>query len=279
MIQWYPGHMAKTMREIEKNLKLVDLVIELVDARAPLASQNPLLQPLIEHKQKIILMMKADLAHEQATNKWLDYFEQQGHHAISVNADDKKQIAHVIRMIESESESIIDKRAAKGIERKTVRALIIGVPNVGKSTLINRLAQKRIAKIGDRPGITKIPQWIKVSNRFELLDTPGVLWPKFEDETIGKKLAIIGTIKYELVPEQDVVAYLLEELYFTYPDALEERYGLDNVDDMWEVFETIGKRRGALQSGGQVNFDKVAEHVLQDFRQGKLGRITLELPE
>lgn len=276
MIQWYPGHMAKTMREIEKNLKLVDLVIELVDARAPLSSQNPLLQPLIEHKQKIILLMKADLADPTETEKWIEHFKEKGHSAYAINSDNKKDISHVIRMIENSSESIIQKRQDKGIERKTVRALIIGVPNVGKSTLINRLAGRKIAKIGDRPGITKMPQWIKVTNQFELLDTPGVLWPKFEDQSVGIKLAIIGTIKYELVPEQDVVAHLLQDLYFTYPESIEERYQLSDVDDMWEVFETIGKKRGALQSGGHVNFDKVAEIVLQDFRQGKLGRITLE---
>lgn len=270
--------MAKTMREIEKNLKHVDLVIELVDARAPFSSQNPFLQPLIENKQKLILLMKADLADPFITKQWVDHFEQAGNLVLPINVNDKKDMARMIRMIDTIRVDIVKQRQERGIVRETIRALIIGVPNVGKSTLINRLVNKKIAKIGDRPGITKLPQWIKVNNRFELLDTPGVLWPKFANELIGKKLAIIGTIKYELVPEQDVVAYLLEELYFRYRVVLMERYQLSSVEDMWEVFETIGKQRGALESGGHVNFDKVANIVLQDFRTGRLGNISLEAP-
>lgn len=279
LIQWYPGHMAKTMREIEKNLKHVDLVIELVDARAPFSSQNPFLQPMIENKQKIILLMKADLADATCTDEWVKHFEALGNIVLPIHVNDKKHIDRMIAAIDTLRESIMEKRLEKGIVRETIRALIIGVPNVGKSTLINRLVNKKIAKIGDRPGITKLPQWIKINNRFELLDTPGVLWPKFSDEAIGKKLAIIGTIKYELVPEQDVVAYLLEELYFRYPHVIEERYHLEQIDDMWEVFEKIGKQRGALEQGGHVNFDKVAEIVLQDFRTGRLKEITLERPD
>lgn len=278
LIQWYPGHMAKTMKEIEKNLKHVDLVIELVDARAPFSSQNPFLQPLIERKQKIVLFMKADLADETITAEWVEYYKEKGHIVLPINVNENKHIESIIRMIDDLRTRIVEQRQLKGIVRETVRALIIGVPNVGKSTLINRLVNKRIAKIGDRPGITKLPQWIKVNNRFELLDTPGVLWPKFENEMIGKKLALIGTIKYELVPEQDVVAYLLQELYFRYSDLLSERYQLSSIDDMWDVFETIGKKRGALESGGHVNFDKVANIVLQDFRTGRIGRVSLERP-
>lgn len=266
------------MREIEKNLKHVDLVIELVDARAPFSSQNPFLQPLIKRKQKLILLMKADLADPTITKQWVDHLEEAGNIVLPIHVNDKKDIETIIRTIDKLRVDIVKQRQEKGIVRETIRALIIGVPNVGKSTLINRLVNKKIAKIGDRPGITKLPQWIKVNNRFELLDTPGVLWPKFANELIGKKLAIIGTIKYELVPEQDVVAYLLEELYFRYRSVLMERYRLDSIDDMWDVFETIGKQRGALESGGHVNFDKVANIVLQDFRTGRLGNISLETP-
>lgn len=279
MIQWFPGHMAKAKREIAENLKLVDVVIELVDARAPFSSQNPMLQELVQHKRKIIVLMKRDLADEEVTNRWLQYFKLQHHQAIPVSVHQKNDIAKLIQLVKETGMEAQKKMIEKGVKPRSVRALIAGVPNVGKSTLINRLANKKIAKIGDRPGITKQQQWIKVKNEFELLDTPGILWPKFEEEAIGIKLAIIGTIKYELVPNQDVVAYLLNYLLEHYPHVLSERYEIDEIVDMWDTFNHIGKKRGALESGGKVNFDKVAEIVLQDFRTGRLGRVTLETPE
>lgn len=279
MIQWFPGHMAKAKREIAENLKLVDVVIELVDARAPFSSQNPMLQELVQHKRKIIVLMKRDLADEEITKRWLQYFHNNENNAIAVSVNQKNDITNLISLVKESGMEVQQKMIEKGVKPRSVRALIAGVPNVGKSTLINRLANKRIAKIGDRPGITKQQQWIKVRNQFELLDTPGILWPKFEEESIGIKLAIIGTIKYELVPNQDVVAYLLNYLYEHYPHVLKERYELEEINDMWDTFGHIGKKRGALESGGKVNFDKVAEIVLQDFRSGRLGQISLETPE
>lgn len=279
MIQWFPGHMAKAKREIAENLKLVDVVIELVDARAPFSSQNPMLQELVQHKRKIIVLMKRDLADEEITKRWLQYFHNNENNAIAVSVNQKNDITNLISLVKVTGMEVQQKMIEKGVKPRSVRALIAGVPNVGKSTLINRLANKRIAKIGDRPGITKQQQWIKVRNQFELLDTPGILWPKFEEESIGIKLAIIGTIKYELVPNQDVVAYLLNYLYEHYPHVLKERYELEEINDMWDTFGHIGKKRGALESGGKVNFDKVAEIVLQDFRSGRLGQISLETPE
>lgn len=279
MIQWFPGHMAKAKREIAENLKLVDVVIELVDARAPFSSQNPMLQELVQHKRKIIVLMKRDLADEEITKRWLQYFHNNENNAIAVSVNQKNDITNLISLVKETGMEVQQKMIEKGVKPRSVRALIAGVPNVGKSTLINRLANKRIAKIGDRPGITKQQQWIKVRNQFELLDTPGILWPKFEEESIGIKLAIIGTIKYELVPNQDVVAYLLNYLYEHYPHVLKERYELEEINDMWDTFGHIGKKRGALESGGKVNFDKVAEIVLQDFRSGRLGQISLETPE
>lgn len=279
MIQWFPGHMAKAKREIAENLKLVDVVIELVDARAPFSSQNPMLQELVQHKRKIIVLMKRDLADEEVTKRWLQYFHNNENNAIAVSVNQKNDITNLISLVKESGMEVQQKMIEKGVKPRSVRALIAGVPNVGKSTLINRLANKRIAKIGDRPGITKQQQWIKVRNQFELLDTPGILWPKFEEESIGIKLAIIGTIKYELVPNQDVVAYLLNYLYEHYPHVLKERYELEEINDMWDTFGHIGKKRGALESGGKVNFDKVAEIVLQDFRSGRLGQISLETPE
>ena len=276
MIQWFPGHMAKARREIEENLKLVDVVIELVDARAPHASMNPMLQQLIQNKTKIILLMKNDLADPVRTKEWIAYFEKKAIVSLPVNVNDKQDITKVIELVNRQGLAQQKKRIEKGIQKRSVRALIAGVPNVGKSTLINRLANKRIAKIGDRPGVTKQQQWIKVRNQFELLDTPGILWPKFEEESIGMKLAAIGTIKYELVPTQDVAAYVINYLDANYRENLFQRYHLKEHEDMWDTFVHIGKQRGALESGGHVNFDKVAEIVLQDFRTGRLGKITLE---
>lgn len=278
MIQWFPGHMAKARREMEEKRKLVDVVIELVDARAPAASSNPMLHEVIAQKTKIIVMMKHDLADPTGSERWLDFFKEKGQLALCVDVNDKRDIANLIQTVTKAGLAEQQKMMDKGVQERAVRALIAGVPNVGKSTLINRLVNKKIAKTGDRPGVTKQQQWIKVKNQFELLDTPGILWPKFEEPLIGIKLSVIGTIKYELVPEQDVAAYLIEYIHTNYPQALPERYGMTFGDDMWENFEQIGRKRGALESGGHVNMDKVAEIVLRDFRTGKLGQISLESP-
>lgn len=278
MIQWFPGHMAKARREMEEKLSLVDVAIELVDARAPAASQNPMLQEVIKTKPKIIVLMKRDLADDHFTNEWINYFASKNQAAIAINVANKQDISRFIQLVQKTGLKAQEKMIAKGVQERPVRALIAGVPNVGKSTLINRLANRKIAKIGDRPGVTRHQLWIKVRNEFELLDTPGILWPKFEDELIGKKLAAIGIIKFELVPTQDIAAFVLQYVYDLQPDKLKTRYNLDDVSDMWEVFEHIGKHRGALESGGRVNFDKVADIVLQDFRASYLGKITLESP-
>lgn len=277
-IQWFPGHMAKARKEIESNLKLVDVVIELVDARAPIASQNPMLQEIIHQKQKITILMKKDLADDSQTARWLEHFEQQGLSAIAINANKKQDIAKVITLVDTYREKMQAKMRAKGIvQPRALRAMIIGIPNVGKSTLINRLARKKITRIGDRPGITKHQQWIKVRAQFELIDTPGVLWPKFEDQEIGKRLAAIGTIKDTILSLQDVAAYALHFLQKHYPELYEQRFSIDpSMDDMWEIFETIGKQRGALESGGHVNFDMVAEQILYDLRSGRIGKVTFD---
>lgn len=279
MIQWFPGHMAKARREMEEKLSLVDVAIELVDARAPAASQNPMLQELIKDKIKIIVLMKRDLADEAVTKQWIEHFQAENRIAIAIDVSSKQDIARLVDVVYQTGLRAQEKMIAKGVKERSVRALIAGVPNVGKSTLINRLAKRKIAKIGDRPGVTKQQQWIKVRGQFELLDTPGILWPKFEDELIGKKLAAIGTIKFELIPAQDIAAYVLQYVFDHQPEQLHMRYNLDDVSDMWETFEKIGKSRGALESGGQVNFDKVADIVLQDFRSSRLAKISLEVPD
>lgn len=270
--------MAKARREIEENLKLVDVVIELVDARAPVSSQNPMLQEVIGQKEKIIVLMKRDLANQTITTEWLDHFQTENITSIAVDVNDKKDMSALVELVNQKGLEGQQRLIDKGVQQRAVRALIVGIPNVGKSTLINRLVNKRIAKIGDRPGVTKMQQWIKVRDKFDLLDTPGILWPKFEDEAIGYRLASIGSIKDELVPLQDIAAFLLQYLDKVNPDQLYERYKIDDISDMWETFVQIGKSRGALESGGHVNFDKVSEIIVQDFRSAKLGRITLEKP-
>lgn len=276
-IQWFPGHMAKARRQIEEKLNLVDLVIELVDARAPLSSQNPMLQQVIKDKPKLVLLMKKDLADENETGKWLKDFEKNDIPALAVNVNEQSDIQQTIQMAKEIGQKNLENLLKRGAKPRPIRAMIIGIPNVGKSTLINRFANRKIARIGDRPGITKHQLWIKLNKDFELLDTPGVLWPKFEDQEVGIRLAAIGTIKDQLLSLQDITAYVIKYMLEHYPHLLENRYGLDKTsEDMWDIFETIGKRRGALESGGHVNFDKVAEIVLGDLRTGRLGQITLE---
>ncbi|HAM79373.1 ribosome biogenesis GTPase YlqF [Ornithinibacillus bavariensis] len=278
-IQWFPGHMAKARREIEERLKLVDFVMELVDARAPLSSQNPMLQQILQQKSKMMLLMKRDLADAKITEDWIAYFKERGIPALAVNVNDKADISRVIQLAKELGQQKLEKMIKKGIKPRPARAMIVGIPNVGKSTLINRLANKKIAKVGDRPGVTKQQLWIKVKKDFELLDTPGILWPKFEDQIVGYRLAAIGTIKDQLLSLQDIVAFVIRYLQENYPSLLLERYQIEvSEDDMLEVFIQIGKLRGALESGGNVNFDKVAEIVLRDLRTGKLGNITLEKP-
>lgn len=276
-IQWFPGHMAKARRQMEEKLKLVDFVMELVDARAPLSTQNPMLQQVLQSKPKMIILMKKDLADQRESDKWITYFQKMDITAIAINVNDKGDIQKVIHQAKLLGQKKMDKLLKKGISPRAMRAMIVGIPNVGKSTLINRLANKKAAKTGDRPGITKQQLWIKVKKDFELLDTPGILWPKFEDEQIGLRLAAIGTIKDQLLSMQDITAFVIKYLQEHSPTLLEERYNIDrDMDDMVEIFQAIGKQRGCLESGGTVNFDKVADVVMLDLRSGRLGPITLE---
>ncbi len=248
-IQWFPGHMAKAKREVQEKLKLVDFVIELVDARAPRSSQNPLLQQILNQKPKMIVLMKDDLADSKWTLQWIDHFTNQGVKAITVNVNDRNDIQKVIQTAKDLAKDKMNRLKRKGVRPRPARAMIIGIPNVGKSTLINRLVHKKIAKTGDRPGVTKHQQWIKVKKDFELLDTPGILWPKFEEEIVGYRLAAIGTIKDQLLPIEDVAAFVIKYLQDNYPIILTERYNLAaDIEDMNNIFEQVGKRRGCLES-------------------------------
>lgn len=279
-IQWFPGHMAKARREVTEKLKIIDVVLELLDARLPFSSRNPMIDQIIATKPRIVLLNKADLADPQLTKQWIDYFQKQNIKALAIDA----QSGHGVGQIASECKQLmadmLQKRAEKGMQPRAIRALIVGIPNVGKSSLINRLANRHIAKTGDRPGITKAQQWIKVGRDLELLDTPGILWPKFEDQQVGLRLAASGAIKDEILDHQEVALFALKFLKEHYPNQLQERFKLDSLpDDLVELLESIGRRRGCLQRGGMIDYDKASETVLRELRLGKLGRITFEVPE
>ncbi|SNX73601.1 ribosome biogenesis GTPase A [Bacillus oleivorans] len=279
-IQWYPGHMAKAKRQILEKIKLVDIVIEIVDARIPLSSRNPMVNEIAHQKRRLILLNKSDLADPSVTKEWMNYFTADDMSVLAINAH---QSSDIKRVIQQAKQLMKDKHAAlreKGVTPRAIRALIVGIPNVGKSSFINQLAGKNIAKTGNTPGVTKAQSWIKSGKDFELLDTPGILWPKFEDQEVGYRLAVTGAIKDTILPLQDIAAYALKYLGVHYPDRLKERYNLPSIsDDMAELFNQIGKKRGCIVSGGEVDWDRVAEIVLQEIRNGKLGPLSFETPE
>lgn len=286
-IQWYPGHMAKAKRQMIEKMKLIDVVIELVDARIPEASRNPLVDEIASEKPRLLLLNKADMADEKVTRKWEAYYREQGYTVLSVNAQTG---AGTGKISERVHEMTSDKRSrleSRGFTARADRALILGIPNVGKSTLINRLAKKKIAKIGDRPGITKAQQWIKIGKTMELLDTPGILWPKFEEPEVGLKLAATGAIKDELLDFQDVAVFLLQTLWLHYPMTLTDRYQIDTlppiesappIEEIVDLFDQIGKKRGCMVSGGLIDYDRTAELIIREYRSMKLGPISLERP-
>jgi len=279
-IQWFPGHMAKARREVTEKLKLIDIVYELVDARIPLSSRNPMIDDIISNKPRIVLLNKADMADEKITKSWLEYFQNQNIEAIAIDAQKGTGLKKITDLSKQLLQEKFNKMKQKGIKPRAIRALIVGIPNVGKSTLINRLAKRNIAKTGDRPGITKAQSWIKVGKELELLDTPGILWPKFEDQEIGLKLATTGAIKDEILNLQDVAVFALQYLIEHYPDRLKERYQFDSFsENIVDIFDHIGKKRGCLMSGGFIDYDKTAELIIRELRTLKLGRITFEKPD
>jgi ribosome biogenesis GTPase A len=280
-IQWFPGHMAKARRQVTEKLKLIDIVYELVDARIPQSSRNPMIDEIISNKPRLVLLNKSDKADKETTEKWLAYYRSKGIPALAIDAQAGKGMKQILSMSKEILKDKFERMQAKGIKKpRAIRAMIVGIPNVGKSTLINRLANKNIAKTGDRPGVTQAQQWIKVGKELELLDTPGILWPKFEDELVGLKLATTGAIKDAILNLQDVAVYALRFLATHYPDALKERYGLTEIpEDIVELFDAIGKKRGCIVSGGMIDYDKTAELVLREIRSEKLGRLSFEHPE
>lgn len=282
-IQWFPGHMAKTKRMIQEQLKLVDVVIELVDARLPISSRNPLLEQLVgDKKPRVIILNKEDLADPQRTAYWVNFFNQQsGCKAFAFNAaTGKKQL--IGRLKEALLDLTAEKRermVQKGIRKQTVRCMIVGIPNVGKSTFINLIAGKKAAQTGDKPGVTRGTQWIRLDEDLELLDTPGILWPKFEDEEVGFRLAVTGAVSDEVFDHDEAALKLIAFLQQRYPKLLLERFKLEQEileEEPLTILEQIGRNRGCLLKGGRIDYSKVSKGILIDFRQAKIGRITLE---
>jgi ribosome biogenesis GTPase A len=285
-IQWFPGHMTRAKRQIEEKLKLIDVVFELLDARIPQSSRNPMIDEITGTKPRLILLNKADLADPDHTAEWSRYFRTQGHAALAIDANAGTGVKDLAGKAKELLQEKIQRQIDKGMKPRPIRALIVGIPNVGKSTLINRLAGRNIALTGDRPGVTKGQQWIRFGGELELLDTPGILWPKFDDPIAGFRLAATGAIKEDILHIDEVACFVLRILVGRYRSVLADRYGLEGLPnelpDMQaaiDVLESIGKRRGCLASGGHVDFEKAATLLLRDLRSGKLGRMTLESPE
>lgn len=279
-IQWFPGHMTKTKRQIEKTLKLVDAVAEIVDARIPVSSRNPILHKLIQGKPRVILLNKADMADPQQTSRWIAFYKEKGITAIAVDCRSGKGMNQFIPTVRSVLKDKIAAWERKGMVGRTIRVMVVGIPNVGKSSMINRLAKGSKAVVEDRPGVTRDNRWFSITKDFELLDTPGVLWPKFEDKTVGEHLAFTGAVKDTVVDIEQLAARLIETLRELYPNALTTRYKLDGLElsvmQGYEILEAIGRSRGMLISGGEINTERAAIAVLDEFRGAKLGRITLE---
>jgi ribosome biogenesis GTPase A len=279
-IQWFPGHMAKARREVTEKLKLVDIIFELIDARIPYSSRNPMIDEIIQHKPRLVLLNKADMADKEATKEWIAFFAEQGMKALAVNAQAGEGLKEIVQASKEILRDKFDRLRAKGVKPRAIRAMIVGIPNAGKSTLINRLAKKNIAKTGNTPGVTKSQQWIKVGKEMELLDTPGILWPKFEDQEVGMKLAITGAIKDTLLNLQDLAVYSLRFLEREYPERLRERYKFSDIpDDVVALFDHIGTLRGCLTGGALVDYDKVAELVIREIRTEKFGPLSFERPK
>ena len=277
--QWYPGHMTKAKRQMLEDIKLIDLVIELVDARIPLSSRNPDIDELGKNKYRLILMNKSDLADKKATDKWSDYFKKKGFFVVSLDARTKNSMKSITDIVMEACKEKIERDRKRGIKNRPVRAMVVGIPNVGKSTFINSYAGKACAKTGNKPGVTKGKQWIRLNKNIELLGTPGILWPKFEDQMVGLRLALIGSIKDEILNIDELAVELIKILKESYPGTLKERYEVNEESEITDIIFEIAKNRKCLQKGGEVDYSKACALLIDDFRSGKLGRITLELPE
>lgn len=282
-IQWFPGHMTKTKRQIQASLKLVDAVAEILDARIPLSSKNPDLQKLIQNKPKVVLLNKCDMANQTATSRWIDYYASQGITAIAVDCKSGKGLNKFAPAVNNVLSERRERLKAKGMVNPMLRIMIVGIPNVGKSSFINRVAKQNRAKVEDRPGVTRGNQWYSIAKNIEMLDTPGVLWPKFDDKIVGERLAFTGAVKDQILDTELLAVRLLDFLRSLKPADFIARFKLEDIDidaiDSYELLNVIGKKRGMLISGGEIDTERAAIMLLDEFRSGKLGRITLEMPE
>ena len=276
--QWYPGHMTKAKRQMQEDIKLIDLVVEIVDARIPHSSRNPDIDELGKNKYRLILMNKADLADKKATDKWMAYFKSKGYFVVSLDARSKNGMKSITDIIMEACKEKIERDLKRGIKNRPVRAMVVGIPNVGKSTFINSYAGKACAKTGNKPGVTKGKQWIRLNKNVELLDTPGILWPKFEDQMVGLRLALIGSIKDEILNTDELAIELIKFLLTEYKGVLAERYSIEEVENPTDVLMKIAESRNCLSKGNELDYSKAAILLIDDFRSGKLGKLTLEMP-
>lgn len=277
-INWYPGHMAKTRRQIKEKIDLIDIVYEVIDARIPISSKIKDIDDLVKSKPRILIMTKIDLCDLNKTNKHVKYYENLGYRVVLVDLINNKNIDKIKLVTDEVLKEINDKRESKGLKVRTARALIIGIPNVGKSTLINRLAGKKVVGVGNRPGITKQLSWIRISKDVDLMDSPGILWPKIDNEIQGLNLACFSAIKEEILPVDEVACYILKYMFDNYKDNLKERYGLITLDedDYSEAYDIIGRRRGCIIKGNEVDYDKVSSLIIKDLIEGNLGKVTFD---
>ena len=274
--QWYPGHMTKAKRQMQEDIKLIDLVIELVDARVPLSSRNPDIDDLGKNKARLILLNKSDLADDAQNEKWIEYFKAKGYHALKINSKNKSGIKEINNVVNEACKEKIERDRKRGIKNRPVRAMVVGIPNVGKSTFINAYSGRNCAKTGNKPGVTKGKQWIKLSKTLELLDTPGILWPKFEDQAIGLKLALIGSINDNILDVSDMAYEFVKILNNSYENAIPNRFGVEKNDDPLKMLEGIAEVRGCKLKGNVLDLEKASSILLEEFRSGKLGKITLD---
>lgn len=277
--QWYPGHMTKAKRMMQENIKLIDLIIELVDARIPMSSRNPDIDELGKGKSRIILLNKSDLADARLNQEWESFFKEKGYFVQQLNAKTGAGIKNIQALVQESCKEKIERDRKRGIINRPVRAMVVGIPNVGKSTFINSFTGKACAKTGNKPGVTKGKQWIRLNKNLELLDTPGILWPKFEDQKIGERLALIGSINDEILHVDELAVALIRNLKNSYLDLLEKRYDITIDEDAYDTLKKIAIARKCLQKGELPDVDRASSMLLEDFRSGKLGRITLERPE
>ena len=277
--QWNPGHMTKAKRMMQENIKLIDLVIEVTDARIPLSSRNPDIDELGKNKARLILLNKADLADDSRTEQWMEYFRSKGYYAVKINARSGAGMKGILPVIMESCKEKIERDRRRGILNRPVRAMVVGIPNVGKSTFINSFAGKACTKTGNKPGVTKGKQWIRINKNVELLDTPGILWPKFEDQEVGAKLAMVGSIKDEILNLEELSLELLAYLHREYEGILEQRYQITESENNITMLEEIARNRKCIQKGQELDYTKAANILLEEFRNGKIGRITLEKAE